>query len=178
MLWKYSFPRSIDEAKAEKNRGDLNTWECTLDSRAGALAAMNMFLQHCSELVTKDIIINIILFIETCLTTMTLFAELVLSYGAKLRISIYILRTRLYNLLTKNLQLEYFDSFLKLLLRALVADITISDKAQPITINSLASGMCLTIESSLLGGWIKNTTESYIELSVCFIFLFFYYIIF
>lgn len=166
MLWKYSFPRSINEAKAEKERGDLSTWECTLESRSGALASIDMYLQYCSKLVTKDLINKIILIIETCLTTIT-FNDILLSYSVKLRNSINIFRIRLYNLLIKHLQLfECFDSFLSLLLRELITDITIADKTQLINTNSLASGMCLTVESSLLGGWIKNTTESYIELWV------------
>lgn len=168
MLWKYSFPRSIEEAKAEKNRGDIFTWECTLETRAGALASMDIFLQYCSELVTKDLIKKMVLFIETSLTTMALVVDLVLSHGIKLRSSIYILRIRLYTILTRHLQLEYFDSFLSPLLRELVADITITDNLQSSTTSSLVSGMCMTIESSLLGGWIKNTTESYIELAVLF----------
>jgi HEAT repeat-containing protein 5 len=72
MLWKHSFPRSTEEAKGEKSRGDIFTWECTLENRAGALASMDSFLQNCPDLVTDDVIKKIVLPVETSLTTMAL----------------------------------------------------------------------------------------------------------
>ena len=72
LLWKYAFPRSLDEAKAEKGRGDVFTWECTLESRAGALASMDVFMRHCHELATEEIIKKLVQPVESCLATMSL----------------------------------------------------------------------------------------------------------
>lgn len=38
LLWKNAFPRTSKEAESEKMRGDVFTWQVTLESRAGALA--------------------------------------------------------------------------------------------------------------------------------------------
>ena len=38
LLWRNAFPRSLKELEKEKTRGDLFTWQVTLESRAGALA--------------------------------------------------------------------------------------------------------------------------------------------
>lgn len=34
-LWRASFPRSVEEARAETQRGDTFTWVTTLEARAG-----------------------------------------------------------------------------------------------------------------------------------------------
>uniref|UniRef100_A0A915D0I2 HEAT repeat-containing protein 5B n=1 Tax=Ditylenchus dipsaci TaxID=166011 RepID=A0A915D0I2_9BILA len=143
MLWKYSFPRSVDEAKAEKQRGDTFTWESTLESRAGALASMEAFINYCPELATEDIIKKMLLAVETCLTTMALVAELLLSHGVRLRHPIYLMRIRLYSLLGNNkMKLKNMEHILHALLRELVADITMTDNAQAATISSQTSSLC------------------------------------
>jgi hypothetical protein len=67
LLWRNAFPRSTKELDSEKARGDAFTWSCTLESRAGALSAMQSFLQNCNELVTDDIVKRLITPVESCL---------------------------------------------------------------------------------------------------------------
>ncbi|KAI1707379.1 HEAT repeat-containing protein 5A [Ditylenchus destructor] len=167
MLWKSSFPRSVDEAKAEKQRGDTFTWESTLEARAGALASMESFLSYCPELITDEIVKKMLQAVETCLTTMALVAELLLSHGVRLRNPIYLTRIRLYALLANpRIHLKSMEHMLNGLLRELVADITMTDNAQAATIGSVVSGTCQAVEHCLLGGWIRNCAQSYLELEL------------
>lgn len=70
-LWKNSFPRSIKEAEAEKDRGDAFTWMCTLEARAGALISMALFAEHCSSLTNDEVIRKIIQAVECSLITIS-----------------------------------------------------------------------------------------------------------
>lgn len=94
MLWMVSFPLSVEDAQAEKDRGDTFTWECTLESRAGALSSMEVFLRYCPDLATDELVAKLILPIETCLTTLSLIGHLLVLHGAKLRASFHLLRIR------------------------------------------------------------------------------------
>uniref|UniRef100_A0AC34Q6C8 HEAT repeat-containing protein 5B n=1 Tax=Panagrolaimus sp. JU765 TaxID=591449 RepID=A0AC34Q6C8_9BILA len=184
LLWKYSFPRSLDEAKTEKQRGDSFTWECTLESRAGALASMANFMTHCSDLVDDDILPKIIQPIEMSLTTidlvdddvlpkiiqpiemslttMSFVGDLVLSHGIKLRQPIYTFRIRLYSLLSK-LKLKYVEHVFPAMLRELVADFSLSDNPQSSTCSSIISKLCSSTDTVFLSGWVRNTTQSELE---------------
>lgn len=76
-LWRCSFPRSVEEAKAEIQRGDAFTWECSLRSRAGAFGSMvimqlnqirtdfkEALVVHASELMNEELLKQIVLLIE------------------------------------------------------------------------------------------------------------------
>lgn len=67
-LWKAAFPRSAREAEAEKGRGDALSWACSLEARAGALAAMSAFAMHCKELLDDATLCSMALPIECALT--------------------------------------------------------------------------------------------------------------
>lgn len=69
-------------------------------------------------------------------------------------------------MLNNRFYVKQFDSFLSPLFRELVADITITDNAQATTVSSLITGICTAVEPCILGGWIKNTSQSYLELGV------------
>ncbi|CAD5231280.1 unnamed protein product [Bursaphelenchus xylophilus] len=165
MLWKCSFPRSVDEAKGEKGRGDTFIWECILESRAGALGSMEAFVLHCQELMTEDITKRIIQCIETTLATMALVGDLLGSHGNKLRYPIYLMRIRLYSLL-KSLPFKSYEHLFNSLLRELVADITLSDNAQATTAVSDLADKCTAVGDCLLGGWLRNSTHSELELQL------------
>uniref|UniRef100_A0A7E4VHX8 HEAT repeat-containing protein 5B n=1 Tax=Panagrellus redivivus TaxID=6233 RepID=A0A7E4VHX8_PANRE len=162
LLWKYSFPKVVEEANNEKGRGDVFTWECTLESRAGALASMCSFVTHCQELLTEDVVKLIVNLIQSSLATMALVADLLFTYGVKLRHSIYTFRIRLYTLLSR-LQLKLYEHLFSVLLRELVADITLSDNSQAITTSSLTASLCSSMEHTLLAGWVRDTTQSALE---------------
>lgn len=169
-LWRCSFPRSGDEAGAEKERGDAFTWESTLEARSGALGSMHCLVRYCPELVDEELERRILLPVETTLVTMALVADLlVLQHGSRLRTPLYTLRLRLYSLVTAVLPLlgaRRVESLVPLnsLLRELVADITMTDNVQAVCCSSQLSALCTTLEQTLLGGWLRNTPEAYLEL--------------
>ncbi|CAD5225791.1 unnamed protein product [Bursaphelenchus okinawaensis] len=165
MLWKCSFPRSVEEAKGEKGRGDTFIWECILESRAGALASMEAFVVHCQDLLTEDITKRIVHCVETTLTTMALVTDLLGSHGVRLRTPIYLVRIRLYSLL-KFLSFKTYEHLFNSLLRELVADITLSDNAQAITAVSDLADKCTAVHDCLLGGWLRNSTHAELELQL------------
>lgn len=71
LLWRNSFPRSSKELESEKARGDMFTWQVTLEGRAGALSAMCSFLEHCPELVNEDTNRRLLTPIESALAMLT-----------------------------------------------------------------------------------------------------------
>uniref|UniRef100_A0AC34FWX2 HEAT repeat-containing protein 5B n=1 Tax=Panagrolaimus sp. ES5 TaxID=591445 RepID=A0AC34FWX2_9BILA len=96
------------------------------------------------------------------MATMSLVSDLLYSHGAKLRHSIYTFRIRLYSFLSR-LKLKYIESSLSGLLRELVADITLSDNSQSTTCSSLLAHLCTSVESTLLYGWVQNTSQAQLE---------------
>jgi hypothetical protein len=63
-IWRCSFPRSIEEAKAEIQRGDAFTWECSLRSRAGAFGSMEAFVVHAGELLNEELLKQMVQLVE------------------------------------------------------------------------------------------------------------------
>jgi hypothetical protein len=53
LLWRNSFPRSVNELESEKARGDAFTWQVTLEGRSGALAALYSFVYHFPQLAAE-----------------------------------------------------------------------------------------------------------------------------
>lgn len=64
-LWRISFPRSAEETKTERGCGDANTWEATLEARAGALGSMGTLVEFCPELIVDELAKRLIVPIET-----------------------------------------------------------------------------------------------------------------
>ncbi|VDM38431.1 unnamed protein product [Toxocara canis] len=173
LLWKSSFPRSTKEAEAEKNRGDAFTWTCTLEARAGALASMAVFAKYCPSLMSDDVIRKVIQPIECSLVMISHVAILIRSYGAKLRTLISMVRLRIYALLS-HISPKYYEHLYAQLLRELVADMTLSDNGQSTASTSHLAALCPGVAESLLGAWLMDTDQSFIEhearLSTLFIF--------
>lgn len=44
-------PLSLEQLETEKKRGDLFTWQLSLESRQGALSSIHSFLIYCSDLL-------------------------------------------------------------------------------------------------------------------------------
>ena len=53
-LWNLTMPSSLEQLESEKKRGDLFTWQLSLESRAGALASIHSFLVNCNDLITQN----------------------------------------------------------------------------------------------------------------------------
>ena len=51
-LWNLTMPSCLDQLESEKKRGDLFTWQLSLEARSGALASIHSFLVNCSDMVS------------------------------------------------------------------------------------------------------------------------------
>uniref|UniRef100_A0A915Q4W5 HEAT repeat-containing protein 5B n=1 Tax=Setaria digitata TaxID=48799 RepID=A0A915Q4W5_9BILA len=165
LLWKSSFPRSTKEAEGEKNRGDAFTWICTLEARAGALASMAIFVEHCPNLMTDQIMRKIVQAVECSLITISHISTLIRSFGTKLRALMTVLRIRIYQLLI-HISPKYYEHTYASLLRELVADLTLSDNGQSTATTSMLSSLCPGVDKSLLGAWLCDTDQAFIELEM------------
>uniref|UniRef100_A0A0N4ZQI2 HEAT repeat-containing protein 5B n=1 Tax=Parastrongyloides trichosuri TaxID=131310 RepID=A0A0N4ZQI2_PARTI len=165
VFWKNSFPKDKEEAEAENQRGDVKTWIFTLTSRSGALASINAFLINCKEDMNENIEKKMYNILESSLMTLAQVATLLKSHGTALRPYIYELKIRLYELLI-NMETVKYNSLNPTLLRELVADISLSDNSSSTTITSLSLSSCSLMESNFLGGWLKTTDESGIEMEL------------
>lgn len=53
-LWVLTMPSSIEHLEQEKRRGDASTWQLSLETRSGALASIQSFLNSCSDMFTSQ----------------------------------------------------------------------------------------------------------------------------
>ncbi|KAI6188999.1 HEAT repeat-containing protein 5B [Aphelenchoides besseyi] len=154
MLWRVSFPRSVDEATRENERGDAFTWRCVIETRAGAFASMEALVLHCPELLTRDLFQrSIVLPAETTLQTLA-----VIHKTKNSSFNHQILRIRLYALLSR-LPTDLYAHFFNALIRELVADITLADDKHSTTTSSQLASQCSAVGDCLLGGWLVNQSE-------------------
>ena len=59
--------------------------------------------------------------------------------------------------------MEQASDLFPVLLRELVADITLSDNVQSTLCTSLLAGLCQGVDRSLLGTWLQDTDERMVE---------------
>ena len=53
-LWHLTMPTSLEQLETEKKRGDLFTWQLSLESRQGALSSIHSFLVYCNDLLQTN----------------------------------------------------------------------------------------------------------------------------
>lgn len=135
LLWKSSFPRTHKDFAMEKSRGDLTTWECVLENRAGALATMSSFLSHCREIASEEIMRRLLVPIESALFMVSNLTEVIKQYGPPLKASAAMVRFRLYQVFLQ-IPPAMFESSYNALLKLIVTDITLADHAQSTTTTS------------------------------------------
>uniref|UniRef100_A0A671VI93 HEAT repeat-containing protein 5B n=1 Tax=Sparus aurata TaxID=8175 RepID=A0A671VI93_SPAAU len=157
LLWRNVFPRSQKELEAEKARGDSFTWQVTLEARL--LIRLNIFVAHCPELLTEDVIRRLMTPIE-CAMTMIVPA-IIKVHGAHLKASAAMVRLRLYDILALLPPKTYEGSF-NALLRELVAEFTLTDNSANTT-TSLLRSLCHYDDSVLMGSWLQETDHKSIE---------------
>ncbi|KAG9480967.1 hypothetical protein GDO78_010300 [Eleutherodactylus coqui] len=56
LLWRSVFPQNPKDLDMERSRGDSFTWQVTLEGRAGAMSAIQSFMSHCGDLVTEEVL--------------------------------------------------------------------------------------------------------------------------
>ncbi|MCP9264667.1 HTR5B [Dirofilaria immitis] len=76
-----------------------------------------------------------------------------------------IIRIRIYQLLS-HISPTYYEHTYSSLLRELVADLTLSDNGQSTASTSILSSFCPGVDKSLLGAWLSDTDQAFIELEM------------
>ncbi|VDK74235.1 unnamed protein product [Litomosoides sigmodontis] len=99
------------------------------------------------------------------LTSMAIIPALLRSFGTKLRTLMTFVRIRIYQLLN-HISPKYYEHTYASLLRELVADLTLSDNGQSTASTSLLSSLCPGVDKSLLGAWLNDTDQAFIELEM------------
>ncbi|CAI4225162.1 unnamed protein product [Auanema sp. JU1783] len=160
-MWRAAFPRSAKEAENEKGRGDAFSWQCALESRAGALSVMCAAVSQ-KDLADDEIIKSVLLPVECSLVMMSQVGSLVRSYGNKIRQLLSYVRIRVYQLVI-HLPTKTYENVYAALLRELVADITLSDNVQSSQTSSLPSQLTGGPESVLLTPWFNANDQALIE---------------
>ncbi|CAH1153655.1 unnamed protein product [Phaedon cochleariae] len=161
LLWRNSFPRSAKELDSEKARGDVFTWQVTLEGRAGALSAMHSFLQNCSELVNEDTTRRLLTPIESALAMLTNISGILKTYGQHLKAPAAMVRLRLCETLLL-LHPQCYENSYTHLLRMLVAEFTLTENPANTTTSQLRS-VCHADDSVILGTWLQETDHRTIE---------------
>ncbi|XP_071963983.1 HEAT repeat-containing protein 5B-like isoform X2 [Antedon mediterranea] len=164
LLWRNAFPRSSKELESEKARGDAFTWQVTLEGRAGALCAMESFIEHCKEIVTEDVIRRLMTPLECAMSMLADIHGVIKSYGAHLKACAAMVRLRLYKVLRLIPPTSYESSF-NVLLRELVAEFTLTDNPANTT-TSLLRHHCHVEDSIILQSWIQDTDHKVIEIQL------------
>lgn len=72
LLWKCAFPESAKELESELRRGDLFTWQVALESRAGALFAMKNLVINCKDILSNDVIGQLLPLLSCAVDLLTL----------------------------------------------------------------------------------------------------------
>ncbi|XP_057651452.1 HEAT repeat-containing protein 5B [Diorhabda carinulata] len=161
LLWRNSFPRSTRELDSEKARGDVFTWQVTLEGRAGALSAMHSFLQNCLELVTEDITRRLLTPIESALAMLASISGILKNYGQHLKAPAAMVRLRLCETLLL-LHPQYYENSYTHLLRMLVAEFTLTENPANTTTSQLLTA-CHAYDSVIFGTWLQETDHRTIE---------------
>ncbi|KAJ8983315.1 hypothetical protein NQ317_010853 [Molorchus minor] len=161
LLWRNSFPRSAKELESEKARGDIFTWQVTLEGRAGALSAMHSFLQNCPELINEDTTRRLLTPIESALAMLMNISGVLKTYGQQLKAPAAMVRLRLCETLLLLHPQSYENSFTHLL-RMLVAEFTLTENPANTTTSQLRT-VCHADDSVILGTWLQETDHRTIE---------------
>ncbi|KAJ8391412.1 hypothetical protein AAFF_G00090420 [Aldrovandia affinis] len=161
LLWKCSFPQSLRDLDAERNRGDAFTWQVTLEGRAGALCAMKSLVLHCGDLLNDDVIGRLLTPLACSVALLNQLPSLIKSYGNQMKNISMVFRYRLYDILALLPPRTYEESF-GAVMKQLVGDLT--GPENPACAGSvLLPPLCHADHASLLGLALLDTDHRFIE---------------
>ncbi|XP_075387336.1 HEAT repeat-containing protein 5A isoform X2 [Tenrec ecaudatus] len=161
LLWKCVFPVSPKDLETEKNRGDLFTWQVTLEGRAGALCAIKSFISHCGDLLTEEVIQHLLTPLPCAVDLLAQLVSILKTYGNPLKTPSIVYRQRLYELLIL-LPPETYEGNLGIILKELVADLTGPD-IQVAASTFLLPPLCHQDDLLILSPLLQETDHRFIE---------------
>lgn len=161
LLWKCVFPASPKDLETEKSRGDLFTWQVTLEGRAGALCAIKSFVSHCGDLLTEEVIQRLLPPLPCAVDLLTQLSSILKMYGSPLKTPSVVYRQRLYELLIL-LPPETYEGNLCAILKELAADLTGPD-IQVSASTFLLPPLCHQDDLLILSPLLQETDHRFIE---------------
>lgn len=161
LLWKCIFPVSSKDLETEKSRGDLFTWQVTLEGRAGALSAVRSLISHCGDLLTKEVIQRLLPPLPCAVDLLTQLSSILKTYGSSLKTPSVVYRQRLYELLIL-LPPETYKGNLCAILKELAAELTAPD-TQAAASTCLLPALCHPDDLLILSPLLQETDHRFIE---------------
>ncbi|XP_031213575.1 HEAT repeat-containing protein 5A [Mastomys coucha] len=161
LLWKCIFPVSPKDLETEKSRGDLFTWQVTLEGRAGALSAVRSLISHCGDLLTKEVIQRLLPPLPCAVDLLTQLSSILKTYGSSLKTPSVVYRQRLYELLIL-LPPETYKGNLCAILKELAAELTAPD-TQAAASTCLLPALCHPDDLLILSPLLQETDHRFIE---------------
>ncbi|XP_064421043.1 HEAT repeat-containing protein 5A [Latimeria chalumnae] len=161
LLWRCVFPQSPKDLETERSRGDLFTWQVTLEGRAGALCAMKSFVSHCGDLLTDDVIQRLLQPFPCAVALLSQLPSLSKAYGNSLKTASVIYRQRLYEILAL-LPPKRYESTFSVIVKELAVDLTAPDN-QIAAATLLLPSLCHQEDLLLLGPSLQETDHRFIE---------------
>lgn len=176
-LWNLTMPSSLEQLESEKKRGDLFTWQLSLESRQGALASIHSFLVNCSDLVgassndsiqsldnspPENSIMSILAPIEGAIILLSQLPNIIKQNNNSivLKAQAATFRLKLYKTLIAMPSAQFYENNFAVILRELVAEFTLADQQSSSLVTSSLRSVCHSNDSILFANcWLQDTSE-------------------
>lgn len=170
-------PSSLEQLESEKKRGDLFTWQLSLESRQGALASIHSFLVNCSDLVgassndsiqsldnspPENSIMSILAPIEGAIILLSQLPNIIKQNNNSivLKAQAATFRLKLYKTLIAMPSAQFYENNFAVILRELVAEFTLADQQSSSLVTSSLRSVCHSNDSILFANcWLQDTSE-------------------
>ena len=163
-LWSLTMPSSLEQIESEKKRGDLFTWQLSLESRAGALASIHSFLMYCSEVESVEQ--SLIAPIQGALLLLSQLPSIVKlnNNSVALKAQAATFRLKLYQTLIALPSSNSYEANFAVILRELVAEFTLADQQSSSLVTSALRSVCHSNDSILFANcWLQDSDFKAIE---------------
>ena len=186
-LWNLTMPTSLEQLESEKKRGDLSTWQLSLETRAGALASIHSFLVNCSDLISVNnesvsnnyessnsanspqshynLINSILTPIEGAIMLLSQLPNIIKANNnsVELKVKAVTFRLKLFQTLIALPSPNLYESNFAIILRELVAEFTQADQPSS-TVTSTLRSVCHSNDSILFANcWVQDSDFKSIE---------------
>lgn len=180
-LWHLTMPTSLEQLENEKKRGDLFTWQLSLESRQGALSSIHSFLIYCNDLLQpsndsnsslssndlQNSLLNAILTpIEGAILLLSQLPSIIKqnNNSVLLKAQAATFRLKLYQTLIAMPSPSLFETNFAIILRELVAEFTLADQPTSSLVTSTLRSVCHSNDSILFNNcWLQDYDFKAIE---------------
>lgn len=174
-------PSSLEQLESEKKRGDLFTWQLSLEARSGALASIHSFLVNCSDMVNtsnesthtiqvengSETSIGIVLApIQGAILLLSQLPSIIKqnNNSVALKVQAATFRLKLYQTLIAMPSAHLYESNFAVILRELVAEFTLADQQSSSVVTSMLRSVCHSNDSILFANcWLQDSDFKEIE---------------